>query len=291
MSRRGRPPAEGRARSRRATSTLLAAVAGLAALLPVAAGPTAPSLAAAVPAANATRATAYPMGVFDLHEPSLLAPPGPHALRGYASVYVDDFGTPLRYPFWNLFGGVPKGDPVGRFERSHVSVRRGLLRLGTWRDPRHHDRWASGGACLCGVHPTYGAYFVRSRQSSIGPDDSEMLWPRSNDWPPEVDFAETGDATWRASWFDHYRPAPSAVQSHGHINVLHWHTWGVVWTPRSLTFVVDGRAWGRVTLRAAVPRVAMTLDLQQQTWCGIYPECPTHPSTLLVDWVEVYRPG
>jgi hypothetical protein len=277
MPCRARQRAGGRARSALLAVVSLATLASL-----VVAGPT---------GAASSRAASYPEGVFDLKEPSLLAPPGPHALHGYTSLYVDDFTTPLRYPFWNLFGGRPKGDPVSRFERSHVTVRKGLLRLGTWRDPKRHDAWATGGVCLCGVHPTYGAFFVRSRQTSIGPDDSELLWPRDDVWPPEVDFAETGANVWRASWFDHYPPAPDAVQLHRHINVLHWHTWGVIWTPGSLTFVVDGHAWGQVTAPGEVPHEPMTLDLQQQTWCGIFPECPTRPSSLFVDWVEVYRPG
>jgi hypothetical protein len=53
---------------------------------------------------------------------------------------------------------------------------------------------------------------------------------------------------------------------------------------------VDGTAWGEVSSLAQIPDLPMTLDLQQQTWCGLQPECPTRPSTLLVDWVAVYTP-
>lgn len=191
---------------------------------------------------------------------------------------------------WSRFSGVPKGDPSGRFERHHVWASNGELRIGTWRDPARHDHWATGGICLCGVHPTYGAFFVRSRQTAAGPDDVELLWPRNNSWPPELDFNETGTSPSTSTWTDHYRSATTKVQGNDTIDVLEWHTWGVVWTPTSVTFVVDGHAWGEVTAKAQIPHLAMTLDLQQQTWCGILPECPRHRSQLLVDWVAVYTP-
>jgi hypothetical protein len=35
----------------------------------------------------------------------------------------------------------------------------------------------------------------------------------------------------------------------------------------------------------------MTLDIQQQTWCGIAPECPSKPLSLLVDWVTEFAPA
>ena len=254
------------------------------------------ALALLVPAAGTSGAardaapTTYPVGRFDVHEPSYFAPPAPDAMPGYRELYVNDFTTPLLYSYWFVFHGMPKGDVAGYFERSHVSVHKGELRLGTWRDPARRNLWTSGGVCLCGVHPKYGAFFVRSRESSYGPDDAEMLWSLVNQPLPEVDFAETGAMKWFASWFDHYAPAPDTIQHHTHIDILNWHTWGIVWTPTSMTFVVDGKPWGQVTVPAEIPQRRMTLNLTQETWCGIFPECPRSPSSLLVDWVAIYVP-
>jgi len=232
----------------------------------------------------------YPVGVDDPLEPSGLAPPTSSDLPGYQEAYVDDFTGPLDYSMWGRFSGIPKGDPAGRFERSHVLTYDGLLRIGTWRDRHRHRRWATGGVCLCGVHPTYGAFFVRSRETAAGPDDAELLWPRNNSWPPELDFNETGTSPMASSWTDHYSSPKTQVQVTQKINVRRWHTWGIVWTPTSVTFVVDGRAWGEVTAKAQIPSLPMTLDLQQQTWCGLHPECPTRTSAMLIDWVVVYTP-
>ena len=205
------------------------------------------------------------IGTFDLSEPSAYAPPGPHQLAGYTEAYVDDFTGPRNLSGrWGRFSGTPKGDPAGRFVPDHVWSRDGELRIGTWRDPADHDRWATGGVCLCGVHPTYGAFFVRSRQTTAGPDVAELLWPANNAWPPELDFNETGTSPDASTWTDHYTSPSTEVQATTQIDVEHWHTWGVVWTPTSVTFVVDGRAWGEVTSPAQIPDVAMTLDLQQR---------------------------
>lgn len=232
----------------------------------------------------------YPIGVFDTHEPSFLAPPTPGAMPGYARVYVDDFVPHLLSSMWVRFSGTPKGDPAGRFEVSHVQVADGMLEIGTWRDKRHHDVWASGGTCLCGQHTTYGAYFVRSRQTGVGPDDAELLWPKDNSWPPELDFAESGISKDLISWFDHFAPTPSAYHYTERLDVEHWHTWGIVWTPTSVTFVVDGKAWGTEVLHPdGIPSIPMTLDLESETWCGVYPECPKSPSELLIDWVAIYH--
>jgi Glycosyl hydrolases family 16 len=240
--------------------------------------------------AAARASSSYPIGVFDEYEPSGFAPPAANQLPGYTEAYVDDFTQPLDFTKWGRFSGVPKGDPAGYFERGHVFTTKGVLRIGTWRDPSRDDHWATGGICLCGVHPTYGAFFVRSRETAAGPDDAELLWPSDNSWPPELDFNETGTSPKASSWTDHYTSPTIEVQQTLKIDVLHWHTWGIVWTPSAVTFVVDGRVWGQVTSAAQIPDLPMTLDLQQQTWCGIEPECPTKPSSMLIDWVVVYTP-
>jgi len=278
-------------RRRRAYAATAAVVAAVLSIPGAATPPARTATGRPVADVGPGRTTPYPVGVFDLNEPSLLAPPGPGSVPGYHTLFADDFRAKLVYDLWGIFNGVPKGDRVGRFETSHVFVRRGLLRIGTWRDRTHDGAWASGGVCLCGVHPEYGIFLVRSRETAPGPDVAEMLFPSDGSWPPEVDFAETGVATDAAGYFDHYRPAPAAVWGFSRVDVLHWHTWGIAWTPTRLAMLLDGRARAVVTRPAAIPHLPMELDLQQETWCGIYPECPRRPAALLVDWVEVYVPN
>jgi hypothetical protein len=219
-------------------------------------------------------------------EPSRQAPPGPRFLRGYGRIYCTDFSGGRLPAGWGKFNGVPGGDPAGLFLRSHVDVSAGILSLLTMRDGE--GRWATGGVCQCGLRHTYGAYYVRSRVTGGGDDEVQLLWPASHQWPPEVDFNETGQRTSATAWYVHYRADNHQIAHVLHINLLRWHTWGVVWTPRSLSFTVDGHRWGIVRSWSAIPHTAMTLDLSQQTWCGLAPECPTRPLAMQIDWVAIF---
>ncbi|MBU6496853.1 MAG: glycoside hydrolase family 16 protein, partial [Acidobacteria bacterium] len=67
-----------------------------------------------------------------------------------------------------------------------------------------------------------------------------------------------------------------------------WHTYGVIWTPSQLTYVIDGRVWGRVAIPSEMPHVPMSLNIQQQTWCKAGYACPPGPQSALVDWVAEY---
>ena len=67
-----------------------------------------------------------------------------------------------------------------------------------------------------------------------------------------------------------------------------WHTWGVIWTPTSVIYTLDGRVWGTFSVPSEVPHVPMTLHLQQQTWCSSNYACPTGPQSSQIDWVAEY---
>jgi Glycosyl hydrolases family 16 len=238
------------------------------------------------------QATPYPIGVFDFMEPSYYAPPPADALPGYTRAFVDDFTKQPSPTEWFYFRGVPVGDPAGRFDVAHVSINHGMLKIGTWRDPRFNNQWVSGGLGLRGYSSTYGAYFVRSRETAPGPDTSELLWYKNSPSSPEINFDETGEADSAESWVVNYDPHQDQVSGSTAINIEHWHTWGVIWTPTSITFTVDGHAWGTVAKSSEIPRVPMTLDIESKAFCGIPNEpCPTNDSMLIVDWVEEYTPS
>jgi hypothetical protein len=232
---------------------------------------------------------AYPVGVVDHHEPSGVAPPGPNAYKGYARTYANDFGGSALPAGWAVFTGVPGGDPAGQFGARHVVVHNGLLRLNAWRDPAYGMKWVTGGLCHCGHPQTYGAFFVRSRVTGAGPNESQLLWPANNSWPPEIDFNETGAKDTSTSWTVHWGVLDNIAQKTLATRVTQWHTWGVVWTPTKITFVVDGLEWGSLDVHDAVPHLPMTLDLQQRTGCAPGFSCPESAQSMLVDWVAEYQ--
>lgn len=230
----------------------------------------------------------YPVGTPDASEPSGEAPPNSKALVGYRLSYVADFSGTTVPKGWDVFTGIPGGDPGGHFGISHVVVDDGTLQLLTYRDPNYHDGWVTGGLCQCSVAHIYGAYFVRSRVTGKGPNEVELLWPVTNQWPPEIDFNETGGSIVSSSSSLHYGTSNIVVRHHVNINMTQWHTWGVIWMPNEVIYTVDGRIWGVDQGSATIPKVPMTLDLEQRTICSENRQCPSSPVTMYVDWVAEY---
>ncbi len=229
----------------------------------------------------------FPVGVADAAEPSGMAPPGPSALPGFTQRSVTDFtGTSLPGN-WGTFADPAAGDPGSQWSPTHVTVGGGVLSLNAWRDPAYADQWVTGGACDCADPHTYGAFFVRSRETGPGPTVVELLWPTSG-WPPEIDFNETNGSTTFSFATLHWASQDLQTQVRRAVDLTQWHTWGVVWTPTSVVYTLDGRPWGVVNAPGEVPHVPLTLHIQQQTWCSQGYACPTSDQSTLVDWVAYY---
>jgi len=225
----------------------------------------------------------------DPAEPSGEAPMAANALPGYTQTYVNDFtGTSLP-PGWDVFSGIASGDTGSQFGSAHVTVSNGLLSLNTWQDPAYANEWVTGGLCQCATSMTYGAFFVRSRVTGPGPTIVELLWPLAG-WPPEIDFNETGGTTDSTTATDIWALNGGQNQAHLKVDMTQWHTWGVVWTPTSLLYTVDGRVWGQFDVAADVPHQPMSLHIQQQTWCTSNYACPTLPQSAQIDWIAEFNP-
>jgi beta-glucanase (GH16 family) len=238
--------------------------------------------------APSASSTPYPVGTLDSSEPSGYAPPSANVLSGYNEVYSTDFtGTSLPSG-WGLYSGQPGGDPGALWSNSAVAVSNGLLSINT---TEQGGQWVTGGTCMCSESLTYGAFFVRSRMTGPGPTGVELLWPSNGSWPPEIDFNETYGTTSGTSATVHYSASNSQIQHTLSIDMTQWHTWGVVWTPTSITYTVDGQVWATVTNASAIPNIPMWLSLQSQTWCASSWACPTAPQTMQVDWVAEYSPN
>jgi hypothetical protein len=203
---------------------------------------------------------------------------------------VTDFtGTSLPAS-WGSYEGAIEGDPGAQYDQAHVTVGGGMLQFNSYQDPKFNNGWVTGGACLCGITgQTHGAYFVRSRLTGPGATEVELLVPDANVWPPELDFNDSYGGTSGTSATVHYSTADNTVERTVNIDLTQWHTWGVIWTPTSITYTVDGNVWGTVTNASAIPDQPMHISLQQQTWCASNWACPTAPTSLDVDWVAEYK--
>jgi len=229
----------------------------------------------------------YSVGTTDASQPSGVAPPTTSEIPGYRLSYVTGFNGSSVPSGWFLYSGKPSGDPSGQWAADHVTVSGGMLQLNTYQDPSYNNEWVSGGVSKYSAPHTYGAYFVRSRMTGPGPTQVEILWPVSG-WPPEIDFDETygGDTAAQATL--HYTSANLQIHKNVNIDMTAWHTWGVIWTPDSITYTVDGKVWGSVNEPSIIPAQPMTLNLQQQTWCSSNYACPTAPQSTDVNWVAEY---
>jgi len=219
-------------------------------------------------------------------EPSGDAPPTSSYLPGYSLSYETTFpGTSLPSG-WAAFQGAAAGDPGSQWSPSNVTVGGGLLQLNA---TQNNGQWVTGGVSSSRAL-TYGAIFVNSRVTGAGPTQVEMLYPVSG-WPPEVDFDETYGGTTYSMATDHYGGSAN-LQIHDtyDVDMTQWHTWGIIWTPSSISYTIDGTVWATVAGSGEVPDQPMTLNIQQQTYCGASSPyaCPTSNASTQVDWVAEF---
>lgn len=234
--------------------------------------------------------TTYSVGTPSTSEASGEAPPTTSEIPGYQLSYVTNFPGNSLPAGWQKYTGSPAGDSSGQWSPSHVVVSNDMLQFNTFQDPQFNNAWVEGGASKYSAPHTYGAYFVRSRTTGPGPTQVELLWPTSG-WPPEMDFNETYGGVTATQATLHYTNANLQIHTNLTIDMTQWHTWGVIWTPTSVTYTVDGSVWGTVTDAAAIPDQPMTLNLQQQIWCSSGFACPTVPESMDINWVAEYVTG
>jgi beta-glucanase (GH16 family) len=226
---------------------------------------------------------------------------------GWRLVFEDDFtGTALDTAKWYAYSGHPSGQPDSYYDPSHVIVRDGMMVLEASRDPAHGGAWTTGGVSNGrALSQTYGRYEVRFRMDrGLGVTYTAMLWPSSNTWPPEIDFAED-DSAMRSTVnaFEHFaKPNGTDGQfvDRTSVNMTAWHTLGVNWTPGRVVYTIDGLPWATEANRY-VSHVPMALDLEtvaitcdgRNTGQCIEPSTPAAVD-MDIDWVVEYamnRPG
>jgi beta-glucanase (GH16 family) len=211
---------------------------------------------------------------------------------GWKQIFTDDFTASTLGPLWGKYDGRPGGDPYGTWAPAQVSTTGGLLRLSA---SQTNGVWTTGGVALPSVDQTYGKWLVRMRvDKSDAMTYAALLWPTAPVWPPEIDFAEDGGGVRDATTATfHYGANNSQIQREAYGDFSQWHTVGVEWRPGSITYTVDGVAYGSVT-SSQVPAQNMWMAIQTQAGgCEKdQVQCPVAGtpavSHLDVDWVAIY---
>ncbi|WP_246097877.1 glycoside hydrolase family 16 protein [Rhodococcus spelaei] len=223
-------------------------------------------------------------------------------LPGWHQIFVDDFNRCSLGSSWSLYSGQPGGNPNGWWDPKMVSDQGGMLRLDSEKTA---TGWISGGVSNHGVEQTYGRWEIRMRADNSDDISYHMLlWPAGNDWPPEIDFAESAGPRTAISAFLHWvdtdgENAQSGATVMGDFS--QWHTVGVEWGPGVVRYLLDGVVWAEAHSKVMVPNEPMGLAMQaeagacqQREELGLPPCDPSGPHPdhvgVEVDWVAVYQP-
>jgi licheninase len=219
------------------------------------------------------------------------------ATQQWRLVADDNFDGSLA-PHWSAYHGTPSCCPETTWNPSQVTEQDGRLVLTSVRGP--DGAWVTGGVSAAGwpaAVRTYGKYVARVRvDRGAGVSAVALLWPKSDHWPPEVDYyelsAQDADRTHETATV--HRAGDDATRAVAYRGDLtRWHTVSVEWLPGSITYFVDGRETGRVTDVSYVPHQPMWPAFQMQVGGGDGTAVPTSgsgPVRLYVDWLAVYAP-
>jgi hypothetical protein len=244
-------------------------------------------------------------------EPSGMAMPVGN-LPGWTQVVADDFNGSSLSAYWDPAINSPDpghGANFGDWLPSHAVVAGGMLQLKEYRDPASHDPnpasqdWTGAGVKMK-LLQTYGMYLVRMRcAAGAGVSCVALLYPPHSN-PPEIDFFEdwsrnNARTTMYASAL-YGSPQRDISRVLSGVDMTQWHTYGVIWTPASITYTVDGRVWQSIPNPDSNPSdptsLANPMNLHLQTEIDDGGVNATFPNTVTpsevdmdVDWVAVYQ--
>jgi beta-glucanase (GH16 family) len=218
-------------------------------------------------------------------------------LPGWRQTFADDFTNGFSAKWGDAYEGQPGSDPGGWFDPDHVSVHNGMLTIEASKEQTPHGTlYASGGVTNAKTFSqTYGRFDVRFRMDKgYGIAYVVQLWPTSDQWPPEIDFAED-DAKNRdmTSATEHFGANDQTVHQEVKGDFTAWHTVEVEWDPGKLVYRIDGKVWATMANKS-VPKVPMSIAIQTQAFgCGLpWQGCPnaTTPARvdMQVDWAVAY---
>jgi beta-glucanase (GH16 family) len=194
----------------------------------------------------------------------------------------------------------PKDDAVP----ANISFTGGVLNLAVTKK-RNPARLPYSTAVIntCGkFSQTYGYWEARVQFPASANGAANGIWPAfwlvptDFSWPPEIDIMEwLGVQTTTDYMTLHYGPASAPLSADGFFTGTNlssgFHTLGMLWTPASITWYVDGVQEFRTTV--GIPTTQMYIILNNDTggWNGNVVNSRTvFPAILKVSYVHVFAP-
>ena len=191
------------------------------------------------------------------------------------------------------------GSPLGL---NPFSVQNGILTIAASPTPSQDLQYLGNHPYISGAittqnsfSQTYGYFEIRAEMPSAGPGMSPAFWllNKNNTWPPEIDVLEqVGSPT---SNIYSTVIASTTSRSQGSVNVgdtsKAFHTYGVLWTPQTLTFYFDGRPLFSAPTPADMnsPMYMLVNLAVGSSWAG-YPTATTNwaLANMKIDYVRAY---
>lgn len=221
--------------------------------------------------------------------------PTPLNGNGWQTTLFDGFnGTSVDRDLWPVVYGGGSGNG-GAYQWSPDDVRVGGGEL-TISMTNHGGWWSAGGLSQGWEGQTYGRFEVRAKvDAGQGTSTGILLWPTSNEWPPEIDLLETPTAGRDKAYFTYHWDGggwDEYTSTGFDLDATQWHTYAVDWSADRLTYYIDGRQM--YTTTEHVPQESMALGFMGfvashgQNWYNGGPDWSTPGQVNLhVDWARI----
>ena len=229
---------------------------------------------------------------------------------GWKLDWHDTFDKPVEESGWTRYGWdwqTPEHGSMGRYQQSNTYTADGVLNI---QNQYHNGAWTSAGISSGDTFAASGGRWeIRAKFSDAkGIGYVFLLWPKSENWPPEVDFAEGRVRDPNIMGTYHWGTAADHQQDNQFLrnaDLTDWHTYGAIIDPDAgtITYTFDGKPW--YTLKN-VPATSEMMWLGMQTGSqdpngsaaqsesidNAIPGAHTPAtSNIQIDWVAHYTPS
>lgn len=218
------------------------------------------------------------------------APTPAAPVTGYTVSQCEDFNNGLGAFSPYVGGGAGTVVGTGRVASQCTDVD-GMLEL------KQNAAGATCGGWMTGFDQRYGYWEVRMKVASTGTSGSPphpvlILWPGNGQWTSELDFFETNVGNPAGGFLHCSGSNPSAncfILPSNNVDYSQWHTYGIQWTPTSMTGYIDGTQWWTSNNTSSFqPLADSNLTIQLDNLSG---STPVDPAEMDVDWAHMYKPG
>lgn len=234
-------------------------------------------------------------------------PGAPLPKSSWKTVFNDGFSNPAKSErnwLTQRNDWIKKGIPYSNLEGAgyrpdNANFAKGTLFLSTARSPAGGFKQSTASV---NTHDSFSFKYgyLESRMlipSCDGCWPAFWMLPRADHWPPEIDIIEYfNTAVQKIPYSAVHYPSPEArkldyfsqrlMLSDQDNYIGTWHTYGVLWTEKSVQFYIDGYPGVQYNVEAKIPHLAMYPIIQLAIGRGFKPE---EGSTMQVDYVRAWQ--